>query len=76
MAHYKAMATFMHPDFVGKHILGRVYEYDSMPQFMIDSGYFKEVFMDVKNVNEVKVEEKEAKTEIKTKEYKGKRKTK
>lgn len=75
MAHYKAMATFMHPDFIGIHKQGMIYEYEKMPQFMIDSGYFKLVIMDIKNEKEV-FEVKEVKVNKSTKEFKGKRKTK
>lgn len=75
MPHFKAMGTFNHPDFIGNHKQGMIYEYEKVPQFMLDSGLFTLVIMDIKNEKEV-FEVKQVKEDRVTKEVKVKRKTK
>ena len=53
MPHFKAMGTFNHPDFIGNHKQGMIYEYEKVPQFMLDSGLFTLVIMDIRNEKEV-----------------------
>lgn len=64
MPQYKANGNFNHPDFMGVHTQGHIYEYDSVPQFLIDAGYFTLVALEVTEVGKVVIENKKYKGKI------------